>query len=140
MDIRKRQPRRTIGKSLRINDGTIYVTRTPYGDLYGDDKGNNISIGAMVKMLIDARSNDRFQTPQSVDQRNLGKLLSQHEKGVQGGMERWDGDVFRNYYNVDLERVVKLYARRMNLSVAEVNDNHDKRKVTCVVSQFQGKK
>ncbi len=125
MKITKRQLRRIIRESLRINEGTIYVTRTPYGDMYDDDEGNSIGIGEMVKMLIDAGDTDIFQAPQGVDQRNLGDLLSQHEKGVQGGMERWDPDVFRDYYNVDLDRVVRLYARRMNLNIKEIEDTDD---------------
>ena len=125
MKIKKRQLRRIIRESLHINEGTLWVERTPYGMSVEDDAGEYVAMGHMVKNLVDAGDDDIFQAPQGVDQRNLDDLLSQHEKGVQGGMERWDPDVFRDYYNVDLDRVVRLYARRMNLSVKEVEDADD---------------
>ena len=125
MKITKRQLRKVIRESLRINEGTIYVTRTPYGDMYDDDKGNSIGIGEMVMTLIDAGDDDIFQASQGVDQESLDSMMSQHEKGVQGGLERGDPDVFRDYYNVDLDRVLKLYARRMNLSISEIDDTDD---------------
>ena len=125
MKIKKRQLRRIIRESLHINEGTLWVELTPYGMSVEDDAGEYVAMGHMVKNLVDAGDDDIFQAPQGVDQRNLDDLLSQHEKGVQGGMERWDPDVFRDYYNVDLDRVVRLYARRMNLSIAEIDDTDD---------------
>ena len=35
-------------------------------------------------------------------------------------MQRWDSDVFEEYYSVDNDRVVRLYAKLMNHSIEEV--------------------
>ena len=120
MKITKRQLRRIIRESFQIKEGTLYMTRTPYGMNVEDDDGDYVNIGLMAKTLLDAGDDDIFQAAQGVDQEALSNLMSQHEKGVQGGMERWDSDVFRDYYNVDLDRVLKLYARRMNHNIEEV--------------------
>jgi len=125
MKITKRQLKRIIRESLRINEGTLWVERTPYGMSVEDDTGEYVAMGHMVKTLVDAGDDDIFRAAQGVDQRNLDDMMSQHEKGVQGGLERWDPDVFRDYYNVDLDRVVRLYARRMNLSIKEIEDTDD---------------
>ena len=96
------------------------MERTPYGMSVKDDDGDYVNIGIMVKTLLDTGDDDIFNAPQGVWQEKLDSLMSQHEKGVQGGMENWDPDVFRDIYNVDLDRVLKLYARRMNHSIKEV--------------------
>ena len=120
MKITKRQLRRIIRESFQIKEGTLYVERTPYGMSVKDDDGDYVNIGIMVKTLLDTGDDDIFNAPQGVWQEKLDSLMSQHEKGVQGGMENWDPDVFRDIYNVDLDRVLKLYARRMNHSIKEV--------------------
>ncbi len=110
-----------------MNEGVLYVTRGPYGmsvsandpDPHGGD-GEPILVGEMVLALLDAGDDDIFQAPQGVDPKALQRLMSQHEKGVQGGMQRWDSDVFEDYYNVDNDRVLRLYARLMNHTIEEV--------------------
>ena len=96
------------------------MTRTPYGLNVEDDAGEYVNIGIMVKALLDAGDDNIFRGPQGVDQKSLNTMMSQHEKGVQGGLERWDSDVFRDYYNVDLDMVLKLYASKMNHDIEEV--------------------
>ena len=125
MKITKRQLRRIIRESLQIKEGKLWIERTPYGISVEDDAGEYVAMGAMVKALLDAGDDDIFQSAQGVDPKSLNKMMAQHEKGVQGGLEKWDPDVLRDYYNVDLDRVVRLYARRMNLSVQEVGDGDD---------------
>ncbi len=125
MKITKRQLRRIIRESLQINEGRLWVERGPYGISVEDDAGEYVSIGMMVKTLLDAGDDDIFQAPQGVDPKSLRDLIGMAEQGVQGGVERWDPDVFRDYYNVDLDRVVRLYARKMNLSIKEVEDTDD---------------
>ena len=49
-------------------------------------------------------------------------MMAKHEEGVQGGLTRWDNNVFSDYYNVDLDRVVRLYARLNNHVIQEVED------------------
>lgn len=126
MKITRRQLRRIISESLKINEGSLWVSRSPYGMSVEDDDDNYVAIGLMVKTLIDAGDNDIFQAAQGVDQKSLNAMMSQHEKGVQGGLEKWDPDVFRDYYNVDLDKVLTLYAQKMNLDIKEVGgDNED---------------
>ena len=120
MKITKRQLRKLIRESLQIKEGTLYVTRTPYGMSVEDDNDEYINMGEMVKTLLDAGDDNIFRGSQGVDQEALSSLMSQHEKGVQGGMERWDSDVLRDYYNVDLDVVLKLYASKMNHNIEEV--------------------
>ena len=125
MKITKRQLRRLIRESISIKEGTLWVEKTPYGISVEDDNDEYVATGHMVKTLLDAGDDDIFQTSQGVDPESLEKMMAQHEKGVQGGLERWDPDVFSDYYNVDLDRVVRLYARRMNLSIKEVGNDDD---------------
>jgi len=108
-------------------EGVLYVTRSPYGmsvsangpDPYDGD-GEPISVGEMVLALLEAGDNDIFQAPQGVDPQALQKLNRKHAEKVQGGMQRWDSDVFEQYYNVDNDRVLRLYARLMNHTIEEV--------------------
>ena len=125
MKITKRQLRKIIKESLQIKEGRLWVERTPYGMSVEDDSGEYIAMGHMVKTLLDAGDDDIFDSPQGVDPKSLNRMMAQHERGVQDGLERWDPDVFSDYYNVDLDRVVRLYARRMNLSVKEIGNEDD---------------
>ena len=126
MKITKRQLRRLIREAISIKEGTLWVEKTPYGISVEDDDDNDIGVGEMVKTLLDAGDDDIFQAPQGVDQKSLRNLIGKAEMEVQGGVEKWDSDVFRDYYNVDLDRVVTLYARRMNHSIKEVErENED---------------
>ena len=126
MKITKRQLRRLIREAISIKEGTLWVEKTPYGISVEDDDDNDIGVGEMVKTLIEAGDDDIFQSAQGVDPKSLEKMMAQHDQGVQGGLEKWDSDVFRDYYNVDLDRVVTLYARRMNHSIKEVErENED---------------
>ena len=68
--------------------------------------------------------NDIFQADQGVAPVSLEKMMAKHEEGVQGGLTRWDNNVFSDYYNVDLDRVVRLYARLNNHVIQEVEDEH----------------
>ena len=110
-----------------MNEGVLYVTRGPYGmsvsandpDPHGGD-GEPILVGEMVLALLEAGDDDIFQAPQGVDPQALANLKQKHEEGVQGGMQRWDSDVFEQYYSVDNDRVVRLYAKLMNHSIEEV--------------------
>jgi len=125
MKITKRQLRRIIREQLQINEGTLWVERSPYGISVEDDSGEYVAMGHMVKTLLDAGDDDIFDSPQGVDSKSLRNLIGTAEMGSAGELERWDTAVFRDYYNVDLDRVVRLYARRMNLSVKEVEDTDD---------------
>ena len=113
---------RAIKKLIKsmVSEGTLYVQKTPYGVSVEDDDDDWITIGEMVLALFESGDEDIFQAPQGVDPKALAKLKSKHEEGVQGGMQRWDNDVFENYYNVDSDRVIRLFARLMNHNIKNV--------------------
>lgn len=114
MRITKRQLRKIIRES------TLRVTRGPYGITVEDEEENYLSIGVMVADLLAIGEDDIFKAPQGIDPEALKNLMASHEKGTGGGMEQWGPDVFENYYDVDTERVVRLYARLKNHSIKEV--------------------
>ena len=122
MKITRKQLRSIIKEATRVTEGVLYVDRHDYGISVEDDDDNYITIGEMVIDLIGSGDTDIFQAAQGVDEEALQKLVSKHEAGVQGGMERWDSDVFGNYYNVDVDRVIRLYARLKNHSIEEFKD------------------
>jgi len=105
--------------SYGMNEGVLSVTRTPYGMTIEDENEKAIRIGHMVLELLSAGDDDIFNTPQGVSADLLSNLMSQHDKGVQGGMINWDPDVFRDYYDVDLDRVLTLYSRLTNQPIKE---------------------
>ena len=124
MRITKKQIKQIIKEEVEraLCEGTLYVSRSDYGMTVEDDNDNYISIGDMVLDLIDSGDTDIFQAPQGVDEKALQKLISKHEKGVQGGMQKWDSDVFEDYYSVDNERVLRLYARLKNHKIQETSE------------------
>ena len=95
-----------------------------YGDFgyigLEDDALKDYSVGKLVKDLIASGDTDFFNGPQGVDEESLQKLQASIDKGVQGGVEMWDGDVFGQYYNVDTDRVLRLWSRGKNLNIEEV--------------------
>ena len=107
-------------QSLGLNEGVLYVAKGPYGMSVEDDAGEYLTIGDMVLALLAAGDDDIFQAPQGVDPQALQKLNQKHAEKVQGGMQRWDADVFEQYYNVDNDRVVRLYAKLMNHTNEEI--------------------
>ena len=120
MKITRKQIRKMILETMNISEGTLYVTRSPYGMMVEDDDDNYISIGDMVQALLAAGQDDFFRGPQGVDPEALAKLSRKNAEGVQGGMLRWDADVFEDYYNVDNDRVLRLFARLNNHSIKEL--------------------
>lgn len=107
-------------QSLGLNEGVLYVAKGPYGMSVEDDAGEYLTIGDMVLALLAAGDDDIFQAPQGVDPQALQKLNQKHAEKVQGGMQRWDSDVFEEYYSVDNDRVVRLYAKLMNHSIENI--------------------
>ena len=113
-------------QSLGLNEGVLYVKRGFYGMSVTanapelDEGGEYISVGDMVLALLAAGDDDIFQARQGVDPKALQKLQQKHAEKVQGGMQRWDSDVFEQYYNVDNDRVLRLYAKLMNHTIEEI--------------------
>ena len=120
MKITKRQLRRIIRESL-LNEGTLYIQHGDYGYIgIEDDAQKDYPLGELVSDLIASGDTDFFYGPQGIDEEALQKLQTSIDKGVQGGVERWDSDVFGTYYNVDTDRVFRLWARGKNLNIEEV--------------------
>ena len=111
------EPCKGHGAFLRAMQEYNFATK---GMSVEDDAGEYITIGEMVLALLAAGDDDIFQAPQGVDPKALQKLNQKHAEKVQGGMQRWDSEVFEEYYNVDNDRVVRLYAKLMNHSIEEV--------------------
>lgn len=121
MKITKRQLRRIIKESL-LKESTLYVYYGDFGYIgIEDDTKKDYSVGELVKNLIASGDDDFFNGPQGVDKESLQKLQASIDKGVQGGVERWDSDVFGTYYNVDIDRVLRLWSRGKNMSIEEVD-------------------
>ena len=112
--------RKELSKSLL--EGALYVTRGSYGPTIKDDRDRYVNFGEMVAALLDSGMKEIFRKPQGLDPRSLSDLQKSHLEGIQGGMKNWDADVFSNYYNVDYDRVINLYANLMNYEVVEVNE------------------
>ena len=124
MKITRRQLRKIIKESMALFEGVLLVTRGPYG-ITVDEDGEFRTVGEMVLALIESGEDDIFQAPQGVDPESLALLNRRHAEGVQGGMQRWDPDVFEDYYNVDNERVLRLYAKMKNHRIEEVQEEDE---------------
>ena len=94
----------------------LYVEQLPYGGVSVEHEvGGPLSIGEMVKSLLDAGESDFFH-----DALGLDELMNAHDKGVQGGMQKWDSDVFVEYYSLDMDKMIDLYAKKNNLHVYNI--------------------
>ena len=112
-----------------MNQDILYVCKnsTAFGEtvlLSTEEEGfpfnsGFISMGVVVLALIKAGKTDFFK-PQKSNPEALKALLHRHNMGVQGGMERWDSNVFADYYNVDNDLVISLYAEITSHLVQEV--------------------
>ena len=132
MKITKRQLRRIIKEELArtLYEGTLAFRRDrEYGGMSVYDANDDyITIGEMVLDLIESGDTDFFKSSQGVDEQALEKLVRKHEEMYHedlDGMKRWDSDVFPEYYDVDLDRVLRLYARLKNLKLEEIEDEDD---------------
>ena len=133
MRIRKSTLKRIIKEELtrvlsEVMAGSLFVERGGYGYIsLSDDDGNEWGLGQAIVELTDAGINNIFGygAVDGVDQKALDKILQQHEVNVQGGMERWDSDVFESYYNVDPERVIMAFAKLKGLEIKEAPAGED---------------
>jgi hypothetical protein len=123
MKISRHQLRRII---LETVSKQLHAKESTYGGMYVETgAGEHVSIGEMVAALIDAGDTDIFNDPQGVDTVSLDRMLQQDGGGVQGGMERWDSDVFPQYYNVNLVKVVNRYASLIGLDITWLGEDDD---------------
>jgi hypothetical protein len=75
--------------------------------------------------LLAAEQEDFFITHDGYDNKSLENLLTRHQDGVQGGMENWDTDVFSQYYNVSIDKVINNYAELNGHTVEAVSEGFD---------------
>ena len=108
MKISRRQLRRII---LEAVSKQLHAKELSYGGMYVETgAGDNISMGEMIQKLLDSGDEEFFDTGDGKNQEGLDTMLTRHKEGVQGGMEKWDSDVFSQYYDVNLVKVVSRYA------------------------------
>jgi len=89
----------------------LFAKQSAYGGMFVEDaSGEPVSMGEMLLHLVNAGDTAFFDTPDGTDSENLEKILSRHNDGVQGGVERWDADVFNSYYGVNLVKLINRYA------------------------------
>jgi hypothetical protein len=98
----------------------MVVQRKPYGGMSVKVDGKEKTVGDMVADLLDAGDDDIFVGPQGRDNRALNALINSWSEGRGGDMLQWDPDIFPNNYNVDLDRVTRLWARRYDHTIEEI--------------------
>ena len=123
MKISRRHLRRVIKEFRILNEGTLFVTRGDYGYIgLEDDSGNDYALGEVVAELLDAGVTNIFMGSGGVDEKSLQSLLTKRDEEVQGGIERWDSDVFGEYYNVDTDIVIDEFAKLKGLTAQEASE------------------
>ena len=126
MRITRSQLRRIIREAIDATDrggGTLFVTRGDYGYIgLEDDSGNEYTLGEAVAEILDAGITNIFMGGDGMDEKSLQSLLAKRDEKVQGGIERWDSDVFGEYYNVEAERVIDEFAKLKSLTVQEASE------------------
>ena len=123
---RSRKNGREILRENEAGPKTLHAKPSPYGGMYVEDSsGEYLPIGRMVLDLVDADDEAFFESSDGQDPDSLEKILTQHTKGVQGGADQWDADVFSTYYNVNLVKVVNRYAGLSGLEVQWLGEDDE---------------
>ena len=113
-------------ENTMVVEGTLYVSRGYMGTpMVEDENEDDVLFGEMIRTLLNAGDDDIFQAPQGVSEKALQNLLKQDKESPAGPIEGWDADVFSSYYNVDLDRVIRLYARLMNHTIEQVSESEE---------------
>ena len=125
MIVTVRQLQRIIRENV-LQESTLFVTYTDYGSMgIEDDQGNAYSLGTIIAELLDAGAADEIFTDHGRQGGSLERLQAKREEGIQGGIERWDSDVFDTYYNVDRARALQLWATLNGFTVEEVEEEDE---------------
>ena len=109
----------------RLTEGKLQysVENTGYGDYYRffDESGEEAeqSLGMMVLDLVDAgvggwapdEQIDRMMAVNADPNRN------------QGGMQRWDSNVFEDYYEADNQKILQAWAKMSNVELEQIGSN-----------------
>ena len=103
---------------------TILVTHGGYGYMgIKDDLGNEYALGEVVAELLDDGATDEiFMVKGDHMADSLARIQKAREEKVQGGIERWDSDVFDGYYDIDRDRAVEVWATMKGAKVEEVEE------------------
>jgi hypothetical protein len=129
MKITRRQLRIIIRESL-LQEGTLFMTHGDYGYIgLEDDAGNEYTMGEIVADLLDAGATDEiFMVKGDHMADSLARIQKARADKVQGGIERWDSDVFDGYYDIDRDRAVEVWAvlngHKVELVEEEVRDEY----------------
>ena len=108
---------------------TILVTHGDYGYMgIKDDLGNEYAMGEIIAELLDDGATEEIFTPAGQQGGALQRIQKSREEKVQGGIERWDSDVFEQYYDIDRDRAVEVWATMKGAKVEEVKINWHKRR------------
>ena len=119
MKITKRQLKKIIKEEALniLSEGTLYFTRNRFGGVsVEDENGEYIGTGEMVRSLLDAGIQD------FTSEKGLAAMLKSDAEGVQRGLEHWDSDVFPEYYDVDIDTLIQLYAKQKGMQVEEFEE------------------
>jgi hypothetical protein len=129
MKITRRQLRIIIRESL-LQEGTLFMTHGDYGYIgLEDDAGNEYTMGEIVADLLDAGATDEiFMVKGDHMADSLARIQKARADKVQGGIERWDSDVFDGYYDIDRDRAVEVWAvlngHKVEVVEEEVRDEY----------------
>ncbi len=134
---RSRLLQETIGQRSRKNGReilrekvdlakTLHARPSSYGGMYVEDSsGEYQTMGRMILDLIDVGDKEFFDSDNGQDPDSLEKILAKHAEGVQGGADKWDADVFSDYYNVNLVKVVNRYAGLKGMDVQWLGEDDE---------------
>ena len=114
-------------RTTLMETGVIYVEKDPVygGAKVTDEKGEWYGIGEMVRDLLEKDIKSFFNTSDGEDAEAMQKMQTSIDKNVQGGVDRWDSDVFPEYYNVSIDSVVELWAKQNGVEVQVVEPEPD---------------
>lgn len=110
-----------------MESGIIYVEKDPVYGFYKvtDEDGEWYGVGEMVRDLLEKDIKSFFNTSDGEDAEAMQKMQTSIDNNVQGGVHRWDSDVFPEYYNVSNERVIELWAKQKGVEVKTVEPESD---------------
>ena len=121
MKISRRQLRRII---LETVSKQLHAKESSYGGMYVETgAGDDISMGTMIQNLINSGDEEFFESGKNPEA--LSTMLTRHKEGVQGGMQSWDSDVFSQYYDVNLVKVVNRYASLNGLDITWLGEDDE---------------
>ena len=122
MRITRRQLRRIVQEKLQLSESTLYVQKLPYGGVdIEDEAGKYIGVGEMIRDLSSQYvGGDGWPKDWNQSAAHYEKLMTADRQAVQGVMESWDSDVFTDYYGVDLDALIRVYADAGGYKLEEV--------------------